>query len=76
MNNSKCIAMEGIITEIKDGAVRMDLKGRLGDLTVPKRMLISENKLHIGQEVSFEMSFPEVIKKETTKKEKYKMYNL
>lgn len=56
--------MEGIIVEIKDGSVSMDLKGRLGFFKVPKRMLISDHELRIGQEVGFHMSYPEVITEE------------
>ena len=35
----KIIYIEGIIVEIHDGSVGIDLKGRLGYLSVPKRML-------------------------------------
>ena len=55
------ILMEGIIVGIKDGSVSMDLKGRLGFLSVPRRMLISDYELKLGQEVAFVMSFPEVV---------------
>ena len=55
------ILMEGIIVEIKDGAVSIDLKGRLGFLKVPMRMLISDYELKLGQEVGFKMSYPEVM---------------
>lgn len=57
----KHIYMEGIIIDIKDGAVEMDLKGRLGTLKVPMRMMISDNKLELGQIVGFMMSYPEVV---------------
>lgn len=57
----KLIYMEGIIVEVTDGAVAMDLKGRLGYLKIPMRMLISKEKPAIGQEVGFYMSFPEQI---------------
>ncbi|MGB3368435.1 MAG: CBO2463/CBO2479 domain-containing protein [Acidaminobacteraceae bacterium] len=55
------ILMEGIIVEIKDGSVSIDLKGRLGSLKVPMRMLITDYELKIGQEVGFNMSYPEVL---------------
>lgn len=58
------ILMEGIIVEIKDGSVSIDFKGRLGFLKVPMRMLISDYELKIGQEVGFNMSYPEVISAE------------
>ena len=35
----KIIRMEGVIVEIHDGCVGIDLKGRLGYLKIPMRML-------------------------------------
>lgn len=55
---------EGIIVEVTDAAVILDFKGRLGQLKVPKRMVISNDDLKIGQEVGFLMTFPEVISKD------------
>lgn len=55
----KIIRMEGIIVKITDGAVDMDLMGRIGFLSVPKRMIISEYPLEVGQMVAFNMSFIE-----------------
>lgn len=52
---------EGILVEVHDGAVTIDLKGRLGQLKIPKRMLITEYELKVGQTVGFLMSYPEVI---------------
>ena len=37
----KIIYMEGVIVEIHDGCVGIDLKGRLGYLKIPMRMLIT-----------------------------------
>lgn len=59
---------EGIIVEIKDGGVTIDLKGRLGQLKIPKRMLISDYELKLGQEVGFLMSYPEVLSDEINEK--------
>ena len=64
----KIIKMEGIVVEVSDGAVGMDLKGRLGYLKVPMRMLITDYPLEIGQEVAFNMSFPEIISSEVNEK--------
>ncbi|SHJ13492.1 CBO2463/CBO2479 domain-containing protein [Lutispora thermophila] len=64
----KLIYMEGIIVELHDGAVGIDLKGRLGFLKVPMRMLISDYPLKIGQEVGFNMSYPEVLSPEVNEK--------
>lgn len=57
----KIIEMQGIIVEVHDGAVVIDLKGRLGCLKIPMRMLITDYPLKVGQEVGFKMSFIEVI---------------
>ena len=54
---------EGKVVEISDGSVTIDIKGRLGRLELPKRMVINDNKLEVGHEVGFLMSFPEVVKK-------------
>ena len=64
----KIIEMQGIIVEIHDGCVALDLKGRLGYLKVPMRMLITDYPLRIGQEVGFKMSFLEVLSEETNEK--------
>lgn len=53
------IRMEGIITEVHDGCVCIDLKGRLGALKIPMRMLVSDEPLKKGQEVAWNMSFVE-----------------
>lgn len=60
----KIIYMEGIIVEIHDGSVGIDLKGRLGFLSIPVRMLISDSELKVGQEVGWNMSFPEQLSPE------------
>lgn len=52
---------EGVIVELHDGSVAIDIKGRLGSLRIPKRMIISDNELKVGQEVAFNMSFIEQI---------------
>ena len=48
---------EGVITEVHDGSVAFDIKGRLGSVRIPKRMIISDYELKVGQEVAFNMSF-------------------
>ncbi len=70
----KIIYMEGIIVDFDDGSISMDLKGRLGFLKVPKRMLITDYELEVGQEVGFNMSFPEVLapKGELSVEQKYR----
>ena len=64
----KIIKMQGVVVEISDGAVAMDLKGRLGYLKVPMRMLITDYEIKIGQEVEFNMSFPEITSDEVNEK--------
>lgn len=64
----KIIEMQGIIVEIHDGCVALDLKGRLGYLKVPMRMLITDYQLKVGQEVGFKMSFLEVLSEEVNEK--------
>ena len=55
----KLIRMEGVIVAVKDGAIDVDLMGRLGFISVPKRMVISESELKVGQTVAWNMSFLE-----------------
>ena len=55
----KIIKMEGVIVELCDGCIAIDLKGRLGYLKAPMRMIINEHPLKVGQEVAWDMSFVE-----------------
>lgn len=55
----RIIRMEGVIVEVHDGSVGIDLKGRLGFLKVPMRMFISDYPIKVGQEVAWNMSFVE-----------------
>ncbi|MHC6181328.1 CBO2463/CBO2479 domain-containing protein [Clostridium sp. JNZ X4-2] len=64
----KIIEMQGIIVQVEDGAVGIDLKGRLGYLKIPLRMLITDYPLELGQEVGFRMSFPEVLSSQANEK--------
>lgn len=64
----KIIYMEGVIVEVHDGCVGIDLKGRLGYLKVPMRMLISDYEIKVGQEVGWNMSFPEQLGPEVNDK--------
>lgn len=51
----------GRITEIHSGSVVIALDGRLGNIHLPKRMIISEHDLAEGQRVGFLMTYPEVL---------------
>lgn len=55
---------EGVIVQITDGSVSIDIKGRLGHFSMPLRMLICDTELKLGQEVGFIMSYPEVLSPE------------
>ena len=55
---------EGVLVEVTGGSVTIDFKGRLGQLKIPLRMLISDNPPKIGQIVGFLMTYPEVIDSE------------
>ncbi len=55
----KIIRMEGVIVEVHDGLIAIDLKGRLGYLRIPLRMFISDYPIEVGQEVAWNMSFVE-----------------
>ncbi len=60
--------MEGVIVEVHDGCVGVDLKGRLGFLKIPMRMLITEYPSKVGQEVAWNMSFVEQMGPEINEK--------
>ncbi|OPD36058.1 hypothetical protein AL714_15235 [Clostridium botulinum] len=60
----KILEMQGVIVDVSDGAVAIDFKGRLGYLKVPRRMIISDYELKVGQEIGLNMSFVEVLSDE------------
>lgn len=53
--------MEGIIVDLDDCSVSIDLKGRMGFIKVPKRLVITDYPLVLGQEVALNMSYIEVM---------------
>ncbi|MBF0715866.1 CBO2463/CBO2479 domain-containing protein [Gemelliphila palaticanis] len=55
---------EGVIVELTDASVTIDIKGRLGQFKIPLRMLISQYDVKVGQEVAFLLSYPEVLSEE------------
>ena len=57
----KIIRMEGVIVEVHDGCVGIDLK-------VPMRMLITDYPVKVGQEVAWNMSFVEQMGPEINEK--------
>lgn len=52
---------QGKIVEITDGGIVIELNGRLGELRIPRRMLICKSDPKIGQEIGFMMTYPEVL---------------
>ena len=54
-------AYEGIVVEVTGGSATIDIKGRLGQIKLPLRMIISDRPLKVGQTVGFFMSYPEVV---------------
>ena len=58
----KIIRMEGVIVEVHDGCVGVDLKGRLGFLKIP------DYPIKVGQEVAWNMSFVEQMGPEINEK--------
>lgn len=59
---------EGVIIEVTGSSVVIDLKGRMGRLEVPKRLVITQYELQVGQEVAFLMSYPEVLEEQPNEK--------
>lgn len=59
---------EGVLVEVTDAGVTIDLKGRLGQFKIPRRMVISQDELQIGQIVGFMLSYPEVLDSEPDEK--------
>ncbi len=59
---------EGVIVAVDGCSVTIDLLGRLGQLKVPMRMLITDYEPKEGQLVGFLMSYPEVIDPEPDEK--------
>lgn len=64
----KIIKVEGVITEVHDAGIVVDIKGRLGELKVPMRMVISDYPLEVGQTVAWNMSFIEQVGPEVNEK--------
>ena len=52
---------QGKITDISDGGIEIEFSGRLGNMRIPKRMLISDKEPKVGSEVGFMMTYPEVL---------------
>ncbi|HKL11249.1 MAG TPA: CBO2463/CBO2479 domain-containing protein [Clostridia bacterium] len=55
---------EGIVVDFSDCSVTVDFKGRMGQIKVPRRMVISPVELMRGQQVGFMMTYIEVLDSE------------
>ncbi len=53
--------VEAVIVEITDMAVRADIPGRIGVITVPRRHVFTDRPLKVGQRVEFYFSYLQVI---------------
>ena len=60
--------MEGIIVALDECSVSVDLKGRMGFIKVPKRIVITDYELKVGQEIALNMSYMEVMGPEPNEK--------
>ena len=47
------VLMGGTVRELRDGQVKVHLHGRLGVLTVPRRLVVEQERLAVGAEVKF-----------------------
>ena len=65
----RLIRMEGVIVDVDDCSISVDLKGRLGFFKAPRRMFVCDYEPRVGQEIAWNMSFPEQLGEE--EKEKY-----
>lgn len=54
------ILMEGKVVEVNDTAVKVDIQGRLGVITVPKRWVLTDFPLRPGLKVEFYFSYLQV----------------
>ena len=50
---------EGVIVEVREDLVAIDVKGRLGYMELPYDLLIAKDPLLVGQPVVWKMSFIE-----------------
>lgn len=55
------ILTKGKIVNINDTAIKVDIQGRLGVITVPRRWVYSDNTLEIGQKIEFYFSYMQVV---------------
>ncbi len=59
------ILMKGKIVAVNDTAVKVDIQGRLGVITVPRRWVLTERVLEPGLKVEFYFSYMQVTEADT-----------
>lgn len=55
------VKMGGLVKEVSADRVKVHLHGRLGVITVPKRLIISDETLDVGHEMEFYFSYIQVV---------------
>lgn len=56
------VKMGGLVKEVTDGNVKVHLHGRLGVITVPEELIISDIPIEPGCEMEFYFSYIQVVK--------------
>lgn len=54
------VLMGGLVKSVEDGQVKVHLHGRLGVITVPRRLVVDEIALEPGHEMQFYFSYLQV----------------
>ncbi|MGN0630878.1 MAG: CBO2463/CBO2479 domain-containing protein [Ruminococcus sp.] len=57
----KPILTKGKIVQVNDTAIKVDIQGRLGVVTVPRRCVFTDKQPEVGQHVEFYFSYLQVI---------------
>jgi len=57
------VLMEGTIKDVFEDSVKIHLRGRLGVITLPKRLIIDSEVSEIGDKVRFYFSYIQVVEK-------------
>ena len=63
--------MKGKIVQVNDTAVKVDVQGRLGVITVPRRWVYTGNSMETGQVVEFYFSYMQVLDEDGISVNKY-----
>jgi hypothetical protein len=53
--------LRGEITEVTDVGVKVAIKGRMGVLTVPRRCVLTDRELAVGQSIEVYLSYVRVL---------------